>query len=97
VRYCDFETHTQQLKIPYTSLDSILIGRAKELFDKVYKPGSLLRLVGLRLSGLISGDEQIGLYNDFEERHKLYQAMDIIRDRFGEKSVKLASTMDIKI
>ncbi len=97
IRYSDFETHTQQLKIPYTSLDSLLIDRAKELFDKVYQPKALLRLVGVRLSGLISGHEQIGLYSDSEERYKLYQAMDNIRDRFGEKSVKLASTMNIRL
>ncbi len=97
IRYSNFETHTQQLTIPYTSLDSILIGRAKELFDKVYRPKALLRLVGVRLSGLISGHEQIGLYSASEERYKLYQAMDNIRNRFGERSVKLASTIDIRL
>lgn len=97
IRYSNFETHTQQLTIPYTSLDSLLIGRAKELFDKVYRPKALLRLVGVRLSGLISGHEQIGLYTSSEERYKLYQAMDNIRNRFGEKSVKLASTIDIRL
>ncbi|WP_276349114.1 DNA polymerase IV [Daejeonella sp. JGW-45] len=97
IRYSGFETHTQQLKIPYTSLDSLLIDRAKELFDKVYQPKEPLRLVGVRLSGLISGHEQIGLFSSSEERYKLYQALDNIRDRFGEKSVKLASTMNIRL
>lgn len=97
IRYSNFETHTQQIKIPYTSLDSILIDRAKELFDSLYDHNALIRLVGVRLSDLVSGHEQIGLYNSSEDRYNLYQAMDKIRDRFGEKSVKLASTIGLHL
>lgn len=97
IRYSNFDTHTQQVKIPYTSLDSLLIAKAKELFDKVYDHKTLLRLVGVRLSDMVSGHEQIGLYSSSEERYNLYQAMDKIRDRFGEKSVKLASTIGLRI
>ncbi len=97
IRYSDFETHTQQVTVPYTSLDSILIHTAKDLFDKAYDHKTTLRLVGVRLSGLISGQEQIGLFNSSEDQFNLYQAMDKIRDKFGEKSVKLASTMGIKL
>ena len=97
IRYSNFETHTQQLKIPYTSLDSLLIIKAKELFDMAYDHKTLLRLVGVRFSDLISGHEQIGLYNSSEDRHNLYQAMDKIRDKFGDKSVKLASSLGIRL
>ncbi len=74
-----------------------MISRAKELFDKVYDRKTLLRLVGVRLSDLVSGHEQIGLYSSSEERYRLYQAMDNIRNRFGEKSVKLASTIGLHL
>ena len=97
IRYSNFETHTQQARIPYTSLDSSLISKAKELFDKVYNRRMLLRLVGVKLSQLVSGYEQINLYSASEEQYKLYQAMDRIRHRFGEKAVKLASTVNIKL
>ncbi|MES3018312.1 MAG: DNA polymerase IV [Bacteroidota bacterium] len=97
IRYANFDTHTQQVKIPYTSLDSLLISKAKELFEKLYDHKTLLRLVGVRLSDMVSGHEQIGLYSSSEERYNLYQAMDKIRDRFGEKSVKLASTIGLRI
>lgn len=97
IRYSNFETHTQQTKIPYTSLDSLLISKAKELFDKLYNRRMLLRLVGVKLSQLVSGHEQISLYSASEEQYKLYQAMDRIRNRFGEKAVKLASTINIKL
>lgn len=97
IRYSNFETHTQQARIPYTALDSFLISKAKDLFDKVYNRRILLRLVGVKLSQLVSGYEQISLYNGSEEQYKLYQAMDKIRHRFGEKAVKLASTIDINL
>ena len=97
IRYSNFETHSQQIRIPYTALDSFLISKAKDLFDKVYNRRMLLRLVGVKLSQLVSGYEQISLYNASEEQYKLYQAMDRIRHRFGEKAVKLASTIDINL
>jgi len=97
IRYSNFETHTQQAKIPYTTLDSFLISKAKELFDKLYNRRMLLRLVGVKLSQLVGGHEQISLYSASEEQYKLYQAMDRIRNRFGEKAVKLASTINIKL
>ena len=97
IRYSNFETHTQQASIPYTSLDSFLISKAKDLFDKVYSRRMLLRLVGVKLSNLVSGYEQISLYSASEEQYKLYQAMDRIRNRFGEKYVKLASTINIDL
>ena len=97
IRYSNFETHTQQAKIPYTTLDSFLIDKAKELFDKLYNRRMLLRLVGVKFSQLVSGHEQINLYSASEEQYKLYQAMDRIRNRFGERAVKLASTINIKL
>ena len=97
IRYSNFETHTQQAKIPYTTLDSFLIDKAKELFDKLYNRRMLLRLVGVKFSQLVSGHEQINLYSASEEQYKLYQAMDRIRNPFGERAVKLASTINIKL
>lgn len=97
IRYSNFETHTRQARIPYTSLDSFLISRAKELFDTLYNRRMLIRLVGVKLSQLVSGHEQISLYGASEEQYKLYQAMDRIRNRYGEKAVKLASSIDINL
>ncbi len=97
IRYSTFETHTQQLKIPHTSLDSLLIARARELFESLYDRKTLIRLVGVRLSDLINGQEQMGLYSSSEDRYHLYQAMDKIRTRFGEKSVKIASTIGVRL
>lgn len=97
VRYSNFEDVTKQASIPYTSIDSVLIHKAKELFKQVYQKRMLIRLVGVRLSNLVSGFEQIDLYTDSQEQYSLCQAMDKIRQRFGNKSITLASTMNIKL
>ena len=91
LRYSNFDTHTQQCKLPYTNLDHILIEKAKELFDKLYQRRMLIRLVGVRLSGLINGGPQMNLFEDSTEMANLYKAMDLIKNKFGTKAVSRAS------
>ncbi|MFD0941292.1 DNA polymerase IV [Pedobacter boryungensis] len=96
IRYANFETVTQQAKIPYTSLDSVLILKAKQLFDQVYQKRMLLRLVGVKLSHLVSGHEQIALYGPSEKMYNLYQSMDKMRSRYGVDTIKLATVLPNK-
>lgn len=96
IRYSNFETVTQQAKIPYTSLDTTLIAKAKELFDKVYNRRMLLRLVGVKLSHLVGGHEQIELYGTAERKYNLYQYMDKVRNKYGISAVQLATTVPPK-
>ena len=91
IRYANFDTHTQQLTIPYTAADHLLIGKAKELFCKLYNRRLLIRLLGVRLSNLVQGFQQIDLFEDTTELTNLYQAMDRIRFRYGAKAVGRAS------
>ena len=93
IRYSDFNTYTKQMRIPYTSADHILIPRILDLFRTLYNRRLLVRLVGIRFSHLVSGNYQINLFEDTEERLNLYTAMDTIRERFGDKSVLRASGM----
>lgn len=96
IRYSDFNTHTQQIKIPYTSADHILIAHVKELFRKLYNRRLLVRLIGVRYSDLVSGGLQMNMFEDSEEMINLYQAMDKIRNRYGDSAVKRAIGMGAK-
>jgi len=87
IRYSDFNTYTQQVKIPYTSADHILIPKAKEIFDKLFAKRLLVRLIGVKFSGLVGGNQQINLFEDTAELYNLYQSMDKIRLRFGEDKI----------
>jgi len=94
IRYSDFDTHTMQARIPYTSCDHILIARAKELFDKLFTRRVLIRLVGVKFSHLVGGGHQIHLFEDSPEIIGLYQAMDRMRRRFGDGMVQRAVGME---
>ncbi|MBK0382462.1 DNA polymerase IV [Pedobacter sp. SD-b] len=95
IRYSDFNTYTQQVKIPYSASDHQLIPQVKLLFKKLYNRRMLIRLIGVRLSKLVRGHQQIHLFNDDENQIQLYQALDHINKKFGNKSVHRAITMGV--
>jgi DNA polymerase-4 len=55
----------------------------------------LIRLIGVRFSSLVYGNYQIQLFEDTQEQINLYQALDKINGKFGEKSVCRAVGMGI--
>jgi DNA polymerase-4 len=85
LRYANFETFTRQVAISYTAADHVLIKVARELFDRLYERRMLVRMVGVRFTSLIHGNYQIKLFEDTLEMINLYQAVDSIKKRFGEK------------
>jgi DNA polymerase-4 len=95
IRYSDFDTHTVQKRIPYTSADHTLIPMVKELFRKLYNRRMLIRLIGVRFSSLVYGNYQIKLFEDTQEQINLYQAMDKINGKFGEKTICRAVGMSV--
>ncbi len=90
IRYSDFNTYTMQARIPYTSMDHILIEKVKELFDKLYQKRMLIRLIGVRFSHLVHGGHQYNLFEQTPEQIQLYVAMDKIRKRYGDDAVARA-------
>lgn len=87
IRYADFNTYTIQKRISYTAQDKVLIDYAQELFDKLYQRRQLIRLIGVRFSGLVRGCYQISLFDDTAEDISLLQQLDKIRNRFGSKAI----------
>jgi DNA polymerase-4 len=93
IRYSDFQTHSMQKRIPYTSLDHTLIETVMDLFDKIYNRRVLIRLIGVRFSHLVGGSYQIRLFEDSLKLINLYQAMDRVRNRYGQDAVQRAISM----
>ncbi len=93
VRYSDFQTYSKQLNSPSTAADQTLITAVLELFEKLYNRRLLIRLVGVRFSGLTEGHYQIDLFENTNRTVNLYNAMDAIRKRYGDRSVMRAATM----
>ena len=96
IRYSDFNTYTLQKRVPYTSGDHSIIPIVKELFEKLYQRRVLIRLIGVRFSHLVEGAYQINLFDDTEELIMLYQAMDKMRLRYGDRAIFSAAGMGAK-
>jgi len=90
IRYSNFDTHTQQKRIPYTSLDFQLNEVAQELFLKVFNRRMRVRLIGVRFSHMVYGTQQLSLFDDTPKMMRLYFAMDKMKIRYGIKAIKRA-------
>ncbi len=93
IRYANFDTETKQIQIPYTSSDHVLLRTVTQLFDKLYNRRMLIRLVGVRLSGLVHGNYQISLFDDTAEGIRLYAAIDHIKHKHGMEKLVRATTL----
>jgi DNA polymerase-4 len=83
IRYHDFETVSRQEVIDYTALDDVLIAKVKSLFNKLYRKGHKVRLLGVRFSHLIPFNIQMNLFDQSGEKLQLYKAVDKIKNQFG--------------
>lgn len=95
IRYSDFNTYTQQMRIPYTSADHILIPKIAELFDRLFDRRLLVRLVGVRFSSIVHGNYQINLFEDTGEIINLYQEMDKMRKKHGDRMIVRAKALGV--
>jgi DNA polymerase-4 len=95
IRYSNFDTETKQIHIPYTSSDHALLNVVTELFKKLYNRRMLIRLVGVRLSGLVHGNHQISLFDDTAETISLYEAIDHIKHKHGVEKIIRATTLGV--
>jgi DNA polymerase-4 len=96
LRYSDFTTYTRghTLERP-TQLDAEVLEIVRGLFGSNWEKGRAVRLLGVQVNALEAGSGQMDLLASAQET-RLKQAMnavDALRDRFGESAVSLASGM----
>jgi len=94
IRYADFNTHLKQQRIGYTACDHIILPIIHDLFRALYDRRQRIRLIGVRFSHLVGGGHQMDAFTDTQEAMNLYQAMDKMRKRFGDRTVMRASGME---
>jgi DNA polymerase IV len=96
LRYKDFTTITRaHSRAQPTQLDGEIFEEIRTLFRKNWKRGAQVRLLGVHASSFEERPEQIDLLGDTRQARwkNALAAVDQLRDRFGEASVKLASGM----
>jgi DNA polymerase-4 len=96
IRYAGFETHTRSKTLGEpTRLDADIFAVFQELFRVHREPRRKVRLLGVSLSGLTHGNEQLDLL-EAERRaklEKLTSAADRLRDRFGFSKLQFGGSL----
>src|SRR5437879_5178774 len=96
IRYAGFDTHTRSKTLGEpTRLDSDIFAVFQELFRTHRDKKRKVRLLGVSLSGLTHGSEQLNLL-DADHRaklEKLTRAADRLRDRFGFGKVQFGGSL----
>lgn len=93
LRYANFDTVTKQQSIAFTAADHKLQKVVRALFDKLYERRMLVRLIGVRFTQLVPGNDQINMFEDTEHQVQLYQAIDSIKRQYGERLLLRGSGM----
>ncbi len=90
LRWADFVTVSRDFTLPLaTDHDGELLKPALELLHRMQTRRTLVRLLGVRLSGLCRGFWQGSLHEvQGSPGRSLVQALDSIRDRYGDSSVQ---------
>jgi DNA polymerase-4 len=86
IRYAGFQTYTRSRTMPESvHLDADIFGVFLDLFRKHRDPKRKVRLLGVGLSGLSHGAEQLDLLEQGrrEKLEKLTKATDELRDKYG--------------
>ncbi len=91
IRYADFNTYSKQQRVAYTANDKVLLQTAADLFDRLYQRRQLIRLIGVRFSGLVRGYYQMRLFEDTAGEMALLHTMDSLRNRYGHRAVGRAA------
>lgn len=91
IRYPDFETTSRQTSIDYTFYDDELLPQARDLFHKLWRKGTPVRLLGVRLSELTNEAVQTNLFSNVERKTELYKAIDDVKNRFGKNAISKAT------
>jgi len=104
IRFHNFITfnRSKTLENP-THLDDIIFKTVVELLNKVRHKKCGVRLLGIKLSNLSSGNErkQLKFLRDEEDKksdklEQLTQSLDEIREKFGKKAITRASLLKVK-
>jgi DNA polymerase-4 len=93
LRYKGFDTYTRAITLDHaTQIDIDLIEHSRLLFRRNWS-GAPVRLLGVQASGLEHAEGQLNLLEGEKSRkwRSALTAVDKLRDKFGEKSVSVAS------
>lgn len=91
LRYADFATKVREATLAKpTDLDNEIFATAWDLSTKLLERDAPVRLIGVRLTNLVGGSTQMGLFDQVDGRSRrraVIRALDRIRSQFGYDSI----------
>ena len=97
LRTKNFEDKSHQRKLPSpTSSTKEIYALAKELLEEMYRQGTFIRLIGMRVDGLEEKQNlQISLFDDKfnEKQEKLDKVVDNLKQKYGYNSITRAGKL----
>jgi DNA polymerase-4 len=96
LRWADFTTLTRQVTLPTpTDQDGVILVNALEMFMKIWhEERYAVRLVGVGVAGLVPAQRQLSLLDtNIEKEHKLLEAIDELRERYGDRIIQRAEEL----
>lgn len=90
IRLKNFQTYTRARTLDTrTNFVDDINQNALQLFKEFYKTGMLIRLIGVRVTQFEDPYVSDGLFTDEkkEKKEKVHQAVDCLKDRFGDKVI----------
>ena len=89
IRWSDFTTHTRQLSLAQsTDQDGVIFESALKLLQGIWTDGRPVRLIGVGAARLVQGAHQLMLWDTVDQKeHRLLDALDSLRERFGSDAV----------
>jgi len=90
IRTQNFKTVTRAITLAdFVNFDDVITLECKKLFDEYYHPSMFIRLIGVRVSNFEDPYVQENLFTDTknEKKQQMYQAIDKIKDKFGDNAI----------
>ena len=96
LRYADFTTLTRQATLPDpTDQAAVVYEHACDLWRRVWTRTRSVRLLGVGATNFVGPEQQLSLFPERDDRQeRLSQALDRIRERFGDHAIVRASLLE---
>ena len=94
--FIDF-SHQKKLDNPTSNTKDIYL-KAKELLNEMYKQNTFIRLVGVRVDGLVSKDEmQLSFFSQeaSEKQENIDKVVDDLKNKYGYNAITRAGKMNV--
>lgn len=98
LRTKEFKDFSHQAKLDFlTDSTSDIYEKAKKIFHEMYIEGMPIRLIGFRVEKLKESEEQISFFDvSKNEKSKLDETLDYIKNKYGYMSVKRAGELEME-